>query len=607
MILRSSPQDREVVAFLESSVSGVDGSKAPLSPRPSIDSASHPKHIPRRTTSQRGQQRRMTSESVAPRRPSFGIGTRATVPEPSSAAQSDSWRVKANPLPPTSPRHAHPPPPHSLSDVTQTAPTTLVVPSTALEEVANIAEGSMTDLEVVDFTNMDKFVGNEEDAKEKVEVVSEVEKVETATEVKPDVVASKQRPTASDFFEDGKPTSASKSEIVWRRKISAAAGNEGEERSRLVKDETPVRATGSMPNMPSSSHPRIRPHAEASMSALDDVMSRIRGAIEASASSKETRPQEGPLESEQPHPRQSQTSTAAPKSSSQTERPQPPPPRLQVVIRLEDLRESLDTATDPLYTPPSGNPTIQLPSVSHHLSPVPKRQQIGFARAPYPARLDLLSFEPPVQGMNKRDFSVNSVLFRQQTSYKGSRIRVALPRSRPGPALVRTVSIGPKFSGAGAFGKSTNADGATSWRRTLSTKGEERDGDIDGDKASDGCRSQESKPVEPPLEEPQPHVKLRQPKMPAGSVVAFMRDQRIDAVEADPKPLVNFIMSSDLDGSSFEALSEAEVEKVGVLVESQASLGDSSSLPRPSLPLVASQLPEVKNEDESVCSFCSRC
>jgi hypothetical protein len=476
----------------------------------------------------------------------------------------------------------------------------------------------MTDLEVVDFTNMDKFVGTEKDVNEKVEVISGVEMVETVTEAKQDVVTPKQRPTASDFFEDGRPTGASKNENVWRRKISAAAASEGEERSRPVKDETTVRASGSMSTLPSSSHPRIRPHTEVSMSALDDVMSRIRGAIEASASSKETRPQEGPAESEPPPPRQSQTSTAAPKSSSHGERSQPPPPRLLAEVRLEELREPLDTATDPLHTPSSGDPTIRLPSVSHRIAPVPKKQQNGFMRAPNPARFELLSFEPPVQGMSKRDFSVNSVLFRQQPGYKGSRIRVALPRSRPGPVMVRTVSIGPKFSSAGAFGKSTNADGAASWRRALLTKAEERDGDIDeGDKDSAGAQGQESKPVEPPLEEPHPHVKLRQPKMPAGSVVAFMRDQRIDAVEADPKPLVNFIVSSELDELGFGTFSEAEVDRANTQVESQASSGGASSLPllggakmdtdtsiaRPSPSLVISKLSESKNEDESVRGF----
>ncbi|KAF7339938.1 hypothetical protein MVEN_01911400 [Mycena venus] len=41
-----------------------------------------------------------------------------------------------------------------------------------------------------------------------------------------------------------------------------------------------------------------------------------------------------------------------------------------------------------------------------------------------------------------------------------------------------------------------------------------------------------------------------QPKMPAGSAVAFYRDSRVDAVEPDVKPMVNFIVSSELEDAS---------------------------------------------------------
>lgn len=134
---------------------------------------------------------------------------------------------------------------------------------------------------------------------------------------------------------------------------------------------------------------------------------------------------------------------------------------------------------------------------------------------------------------------------------------------------------------------------------------------------SGGTTGEEPKPLEPQQEEPHPHGKARQPKMPAGSVVAFMRDQRIDAVEADPKPLVNFIMSSELDESGFEAFSEVETDKGSTQVESQASSRSGSSLPflgrakadadtsvtRPSPTSVISKVSEGKSEDDSVCGL----
>lgn len=488
----------------------------------------------------------------------------------------------------------------------------------------------MTDLEVVDFTNMGKFVGDEET---KGEVAVAVETEEAETEEKQEVTSPKVRPTASDFFEDSKATGPSKGDNVWRRKTSVNVTSEGEERSRVVsvtKDEAPARVSGSMPatsppshNVP---HPRLRPHTEASMSALDDVMSRIRGAIDgmqaSGSANKENRLPAGSSETECLPPRHPQPPATATKASSHRERWQAPT-RPRAEEKFEELREPIGTSTDPSYTPPSADLTVQLPQVSHRVEPIPRRQQIGFSKMPYPARFELLSFEPPVQGMNKRDFSVNSVLFRQPPpSYKGARFRVALPRSKSGPVMVRTASIGPRYNSAGAFGKPTNADGAMSWRKALPTKVEdkegEREGAGEGDKDSVGARDQELRASEEKQQET--HVKARQPKMPAGSVVAFIRDSRIDAVEADPKPLVNFIVTSELDEpgsepfSAFSRPSETEKPSSQARNESRTGLGSSNNAPlldgvkadadpsavQSSPSLVNFKASESKSEDDSV-------
>ncbi|KXN83574.1 hypothetical protein AN958_01139 [Leucoagaricus sp. SymC.cos] len=597
-------REKEVVALIESAVDGV---KSPTQERrPSTDATSLPKNLPRRPPSQRGQQRRTSIESgptasgPGGRRPSFGIGTRASALEPSLASQSDSWRAKASPLPPLPPtprHHQSRPPPATSESPPPPLPAALAsAPSTALDHVANIAESSMNDLEVVDFSNMGQFVGDEKEKNE--ERVTEPEKEEAETETKHEVF-SKARPTASDFFDDSKPTTPPpKTENVWRRKTSAsvAATFEGEEKPKAVavKEETTLRASSSAPVVTSMTiatptsphlhlHPRLRPHAEASMSALDDVMSRIKGAIDgiqaSGAVSKENRP---PAARSTPHRERWQPAPSHPPHHPS------PPSQSRAEEKLEELRESLSTSSEPSYTPPrsSASLPVQLPKVSHSIGPIPRKQHFSFSKPPIPARFELLSFEPPVQGMNKRDFSVNSVLFRSGGGLKGNRIRILLPPGKGGyNGGVRTVIIGPKYGVGGSasgFGRGTNADGATSWRKASAPtpakvaeeKGEEKQKSVEeSDSLKDGSGKLEEQPVS--------QVKPRQqPKMPAGSVVAFIRDSKIDVVEADPKPLVNFIVTSELDEPTAEAFSTVssslEVEKK---IQKEEGAGSKNSVP----------------------------
>lgn len=481
----------------------------------------------------------------------------------------------------------------------------------------------MKDPEAVDSSNVGKPVGDGKQKPKNEAVAAE----KTEAEMKKEAVPPKIRPTASDFFEDTKPsTPAAKNDGVWRRKTSAHVA-ENEERLKVagVKEENTARTFGSAPIVRETAlphpvpHARMRPHTEASMSAIDDVMSRIKGAIDgmqaSGAASKENRLT---AETEQPPPRTSST-------SGKRER-WLPPPRPRTEEKLEELREPLSTSKDPSYSPASTETKVQLPKVSHYIEPVPRRQLNGFSKPPPPARFELLSFVPPVQGMNKRDFTVNSALFRQPPpSFKGSRIRVALPRSKSGPMVPRTVSMGGKYGNLGAFGKQTNADGVTSWRRGPSVRAEEKEEEKEGvssekDKGGVGVQDQESKPPAKQQEEPHTHTRTRQPKMPAGSVVAFIRDSRIDVVEADPKPLVNFIVTSELDeltvepSSGVSGASNAEVVSQ-TKDESGTSPGSSSGAPlldgakagtetnatqSSSSPSANSKVSESKSADDSV-------
>ena len=104
-----------------------------------------------------------------------------------------------------------------------------------------------------------------------------------------------------------------------------------------------------------------------------------------------------------------------------------------------------------------------------------------------------------------------------------------------------------------------------------------------------------------------------QPKMPVGSAVAFYRDSRIDVVEAAPKPLVNFIVGSELEQTS-EAPIEGEKDERDVTAFSsssnnrevnstQATVNGVTSSPstslEQSLPSLVSKT-ESKSSDDSV-------
>lgn len=555
------------------------------------------------------------------RRTSFGIGTRPEVP--SLASQAESWRTKGYPLPE---KHTHSRParpPQQQQPEPQTTLATLVGAPLALDHVADIVEGPMTDLQVVDFLNMADLVREDDENKE-----SESQKQQIDGEKQALLSTIKIRPIASDFFDDKSKTTVSPVQAennVWKRKTSVNVSVQADEKDKVVpvKDEQTSSNSPVVSTVSASPHPRSRSHAEASMSALDDAMSRIKGALDGmqanGAASKENRPHAGTSETEQHHhPPVPRTSCPQPLSSSSVaakhvprERWQPAPLAQQVnEEKLEALRESPSTSTDPLCSPPLSDasstsvPAVHLPNISHKIVPVSPKQQNAFSRAPPQPRYDCLSFDPPVLGMKKREFTVDSVLFKPPygSGFKSNRIRVSLPAGTKNNGLhvgPRTVSLAPKYTGGGngsvggGFGK---ADGAISWRKGGTThspagavtKAEEDKRKKKKDPVPVGRQKSEGESVsdvsvEKVAMEKQvqddlvtsPQVVTRitrqRPKMPAGSVVAFIRDSRIDAVEADPKPLVNFIVTSELDEPIVEAFcgGSTEVEKKGLIIKDE--------------------------------------
>ncbi|KAJ7597636.1 hypothetical protein C8J56DRAFT_851966 [Mycena floridula] len=470
-------------------------------------------------------------------------------PTPVSAAVSstvDSWRSKANPLPP-------PPeiPPSSARLPNRPTSVSFVAPPPSVLE-QSLAEEPGAELEVVDFTDMGKFVGVPED-------------VAPPSPVK--LMPSRpSRPTASDFFDDrpsGLPTPLSSGDLgPWRsNRVVASPSLPAEEAKVSTKEVAEVSSTVEdspsqvviVPVAPPVTQRTPRSQAfnkEASMSALDDAMSRIRGAINVmQASDKES--QRLPL-TEPDNVKPSISASSLPlKPSAPKERWVPPS------LRPRPIENEVFAVTgcDPPRSPKLAwnNFVVNLPKISSPVEPLTKRQAGLFLRTST-IRFDILTFEPPVEGMNKRDLSLNDVLFpRIAAKRKFHKFTVSLPKAR----LVNSrIQVPPTLKVNGAFGRPTLADGASSWRKPVTPKTESSsvlETTSRSPPPSDTSESQNLSRTDASGLALTPVRSRSQPKMPAGSSVAFYRDSKVVEVESDAMPLVSFIVTSELEESKQNA------------------------------------------------------
>ncbi|KAF9459459.1 hypothetical protein BDZ94DRAFT_1381882 [Collybia nuda] len=496
---------------------------------------------------------------------------------PHSTGKAESWRNKASPTTVTNAaQQTHPRP----------SVPSFIPPPSALEQVGSLAGSPEADLEVVDFSDMGKFVGV------------------PAEQQAPSHTALPSRPVASDFFEESlipsDTHSGSNSVTTWRQNQPQNRGrpsvsgqqsepilplrydiprSEAQDGSSPESDIIPgISTKGRSPEetyqtalapayMGHQRTPRTGGfYKEATMSALDDAMSRIRGALDGMQAGEQNKDARVSLLEANV-----QTSRSTLSSSSVGRKERWVPPALRPHHFDYDAREVFQvTGIDPPRSPkPAWNSfVINLPSVSRDLEPV-NTKQLQLSSKPVHTRWDTLSFEPPVEGMSRRDFSLNDILFRKQTgSYRGkSKFRVVLPQLRPyalGPRVnIPGNPLPLKVNGGGAFGRPTAADGVQTWRKAAQPKLESAD--VAGAPRGLDTMSR-SPPPDTLTSEPSPNITTDmsppskteeftpararlQPKMPVGSAVAFYRGSRIDIVEADPKASVNFIVNSELEES----------------------------------------------------------
>ncbi|KAA1468556.1 hypothetical protein DENSPDRAFT_474280 [Dentipellis sp. KUC8613] len=565
---------------------------------------------------------------VAPRawmtRTTSHRSTHATGPIVSPATEVESWRSKAAPLPPIATREPRPhPPPPTIS------PTTPLPPAPKIAEIEMLSLDPHEGIEEVDFSDMGKFVGAEK----------------PAPELPPQPLSGRRppRPVASDFFEDGHPPVArelpppSRGDVAstWRRKPSVS----GEERPHVPpttaqaepgRDErldakssgpslsrasqggysgptSPLRPhgwtehpTGNPPltqpgNLPSNHHlmrsPRITPaYREASMSTLDDTMSRIKGALAAQRESHKDAPGEGQKENKSverpasPPPVAPPERAEPPKSAKwlpPAMRPRPPGfqapthapahapvhvhPRVQPHAQRLHIppADFLRTAAEPpdITVQAWKTFTVKLPKVQPR-EPLSKKQMHLWRLSPSPVRWEILSWDPPVEGMTRKDLSLNDVLIRKPQAFKGKvRYRVVLPRHRPGvrpsdsgDAANPKVNLPSKPLGVRSDGPSAppsrDVDSLPSWRtKPPVTASASMHNDNDSLTVQQLETVSRSPPPDTGSDQAQGAGKgvRTQPKMPAGAAVASYRGSQVEQ-DQDKTP-VKFIVSSELEDS----------------------------------------------------------
>lgn len=344
--------------------------------------------------------------------------------------------------------------------------------------------------EVIDFSNMSQLVGDKDS--EKPVASSSNSSLRS------------KRAVASDFFDDNdaeRPESdhwkrtntqllrshpATTTAYSGDREVSedvsgskTGTGSPGRTPSQYVPHGIPNLA-GHTPQSQGSRYSRT-PNAsykEAPLSALDDTMSRIKGALDGMHQKSDNTTKENVRESSHATPQlQVQSSTDSGQTTNSThlkaDKWLPPALRPQGAEHNHRRTEVFEVTRFelPISPAPRDNKfVIHLPKGCRRISPLTGRQANYQNKIFYgPVRWEILSFDPPVEGMTKRSLSVNDVLFGKPQSYRTRKFTVLLPKSSISQA--RTVvdskenssSANQKDSGIGAFGR-PKMSAQASWR-----------------------------------------------------------------------------------------------------------------------------------------------
>lgn len=402
------------------------------------------------------------------------------------------------------------------------------------------------------------------------------------------------RPVASDFFEDAPPHVTAKtitspsSERHTLPIVPEASALPSSEQVQVPSPLAPTAHTQGMrehdshrfsgPNgahsfarshpSPTASYHRLSkgpaPFRQVTMSALDDVMSRIKGALDnmqvdagRGASSNEPVDWRGSVSKPKVRVLEPPTSTRTLSKDAKWL-----PPALRQPQQDLDQEVFGTTCSEPPCSPRPVTLVVKLPTILRPVDAIPKRQLRLLKSSSSPIRLDTLSLDSPVDGTGKRDLSVNEILFKRPPLGKGNKLRyrVHLPRvTRTRPTSLPKVNLPsglPKINTAP--GRSKAVDDLPTWRRgpvSSTTQKPALLGETSPDLDVTSCSPPPeltSRPSEPKVTQ---EVSIKsesclvrqriQPKLPTGSAVGFYRDPGPSF--QDSKTIVNFTVTSELE------------------------------------------------------------
>lgn len=294
------------------------------------------------------------------------------------------------------------------------------------------------ELEIVDFNDMAKFTGS-----------NSVSNLSTESR---EVPGSARRPVASDFFGEDQ---SKEEHVTWRKPAPGTLDMQQEHSYPVSLPQnamTPTKAStdgfrpsaidipsraldtsiGSnftSPRLPKSPMPQT--YREAPLSALDDTMSRIKGALDTMHSGKSGE-RDSPSKSQAEHVQ----SVLPPGTKMVTIGKWLPPAKRAPGPLPSYSRSPLFAVSSPepprSPPPPLNRLVIRMPKKVNRVAwtPSKKHSQMLKTTTCY-VRWDILSFDPPVEGMTKKSLSVNDILFKRPPgSFKRSfQHTVVLPKS----------------------------------------------------------------------------------------------------------------------------------------------------------------------------------
>ncbi|KAF8559320.1 hypothetical protein OG21DRAFT_723617 [Imleria badia] len=320
--------------------------------------------------------------------------------------QVDSWRSKTQ----------LPPPPFPA-----------LLPTESQEPCDVVADDN---LEVVDFSDLGKFISGEQ-----ASLASATPAPSSYSPTSSDRHSFPARPVASDFFEDPSPHVVAKtatspsSERHTLPIVPEASALLSTEQIQVPSSLVPTAPTQGMrehdshrfsgPNgthrsYPSPTVPHHRlgkgpaPSRQFTMSTLNDAMSRIKGAldnmqVDAGRGTSSNEPMDRRASVSKPKVRVLEPPIST-RTLSKDAKWLPPALRQP----RQDLEQEVFGATrcEPPCSPRPVTLVVKLPTISRPIDAIPKRQIHLLKNSSSHIRFDTLSWNPPVDGMSKRDLSI---------------------------------------------------------------------------------------------------------------------------------------------------------------------------------------------------------